>query len=36
VEKLSLKILIHRSNHARVIGQKRRGEEKKLKPPDRS
>jgi hypothetical protein len=36
VEKLSGKILIHRLNHARVIGQKRRAGQKKIKLPDRS
>jgi hypothetical protein len=36
VEKLSGKILIHRSNHARVIGPKPLRRAKKLKPPDRS
>jgi hypothetical protein len=36
VEKLSGKILIHRLNHACVIGQKRRAGQKKLKPPDRT
>jgi len=36
VEKLSGKILIHRLNHARVIGPKPVRRAKKIKPPDRS
>jgi len=36
VEMLAGKILIHRLNHACVIGQKRRADQKKLKPPDRT
>jgi len=36
VEKLSGKILIHRLNHARVTGRKRRAGQKKLKSPNRS
>jgi hypothetical protein len=36
VQKLSGKILIHRLNHARVIGPKPVGRAKKIKPSDRS
>jgi hypothetical protein len=34
VEKLCGKILIHRLNRARVVGQERRAGQKKLKSPD--